>query len=166
MFLRPFGAVSWVGCPLGKKGEGLRVGRAEMRRSSGSPGRQYHTKGESVSPTVGRKAGTAWSWALEGPWGRLLGVHEQFCYNWGVQCVHFILLSLQVYLKTVSLFRGRVLQSLSCLDFGSSTDELQPLEKSLALPYHTWGNLAFSRGVGHYHILPLSHFSCACLYSV
>ena len=119
-----------------------------------------------LSSTVGRKAGTAWSWALEGPWGRLLGVHEQFCYNWGVQCVHFILLSFQVYLKTVSLFRGRVLQSLSCLDFGSSTDELQPLEKSLALPYHTWGNLAFSRGVGHYHILPLSHFSCACLYSV
>lgn len=107
-----------------------------MRRGLWISGRQYHTKGESVSPTVGRKAGTAWAWALEGPWGRLLGVHEQFCYNWGCSVYILSFFPCKSIPQRLFLFSSRVLQSLSCLDFGSSTDELQPLEIScLALPH-------------------------------
>lgn len=61
-------------------------------------------------------------------------MYEQVLYSWGKQHVHFILLFSIIYLKTVSLLRGCMLQSLSYLGFGSSTDEPQPLETSLAFP--------------------------------
>lgn len=55
-------------------------------------------------------------------WAELRRRAARVLYNWRKQHVHFIPLFSIIYLKTVSLCRGYMLQSLSCFGFGSSTD--------------------------------------------
>lgn len=147
-----FGAVTRGGQSLGRR-ERDSVGRPELRRSivnlqrkrcsdrgkKGGESQRGKMNWDSLAGPINHREQRHWalpesSLGLEQSFGKTAEVRERDLYHWGRQHVHFILLFSIIYLKTVSLFQGYVLQSLSYLGFGSSTDGPQPLETSLAVP--------------------------------